>query len=572
MPNCKTIAICNQKGGVGKTTTAVNLGVGLAMQDKKVLLVDADPQGDLTTCLGWQDTDSLTHTLANKLLAVMREEQQDPLVGMLNHKEKVDLVPSNLELASTEMSLVTAMNRECIMKSYLDQVKDKYDYILIDCMPSLGMITLNALTAADSVIIPVQAQYLPAKGMTQLLATIAKVKKHTNPNLHIDGVLLTLVDGRTNLAKSTVETLRNHFGSYIKIYKTSIPIAVKAAEVSSKGKSIYAYEPNSIVSNAYADFTMEVLADDRKSDFTLPTNMLDDLFSTQEERDDAKLSKIRDIPLIEIDDFPEPPFKVRDDEDMIQLVESVKKRGVITPATVRQKEDGRYELVSGHRRKRACELAGFESLRCEIVDLDRDAATVLMVESNYQRSQILPSEKAFAYKMRLEAMKRQVGRPSKDNLVPVGLNSSRVELAEQSGESQTQIQRYIRLTNLVQELLDLVDDGRIKMRPAVELSYLDEDCQRAIVDEIDLNQCTPSHDQSIRMRKMFEEGKLTPEAITAIMTEQKPNQRERFIIRGDRVRSLIPKSVPLDQTEEYIVKALKYYADFMRKRTERDSR
>lgn len=178
MPNCKTIAICNQKGGVGKTTTAVNLGVGLAMQDKKVLLVDADPQGDLTTCLGWQDTDSLTHTLANKLLAVMREEQQDPLVGMLNHKEKVDLVPSNLELALTEMSLVTAMNRERIMKSYLDQVKDKYDYILIDCMPSLGMITLNALTAADSVIIPVQAQYLPAKGMTQLLATIAKVKKH----------------------------------------------------------------------------------------------------------------------------------------------------------------------------------------------------------------------------------------------------------------------------------------------------------------------------------------------------------------------------------------------------------
>lgn len=311
---------------------------------------------------------------------------------------------------------------------------------------------------------------------------------------------------------------------------------------------------------------------ERKSDFTLPTNMLDDLFSTQEERDDAKLSKIRDIPLIEIDDFPEHPFKVRDDEDMIQLVESVKKRGVITPATVRQKEDGRYELVSGHRRKRACELAGFEFLRCEIVNLDRDAATVLMVESNYQRSQILPSEMAFAYKMRLEAMKRQAGRPSKDSLVPVGLNSSRVELAEQSGESQTQIQRYIRLTNLVQELLDLVDDGRIKMRPAVELSYLDEDCQRAIVDEIDLNQCTPSHDQSIRMRKMFEEGKLTTEAITAIMTEQKPNQRERFIIRGDRVRSLIPKSVPLDQTEEYIVKALKYYADFMRKRTERDSR
>lgn len=310
----------------------------------------------------------------------------------------------------------------------------------------------------------------------------------------------------------------------------------------------------------------------RKSDFTLPTNTLDDLFSTQEERDDAKLAKIRDIPLTEIDNFPDHPFKVRDDEDMIQLVESVKERGVITPATVRQKEDGRYELISGHRRKRACELAGFEALRCEVVDLDRDAATVLMVESNYQRSQILPSEKAFAYKMRLEAMKRQAGRPSKDNLVPVGLNFSRVELSEQSGESQTQIQRYIRLTNLVPELLDLVDEGKIKMRPAVELSYLDEDCQRSVVDEIDLNQCTPSHDQTIRMRKFFTDGKLTPEVVSAIMGEEKPNQREKIVLRGDKVRSLIPKNIPVSQTEDYVVKALEHYSRFLRQRAERDSR
>ncbi len=308
----------------------------------------------------------------------------------------------------------------------------------------------------------------------------------------------------------------------------------------------------------------------RKSDFTLPT--LDDLFSTQELRDDAKLSKIRDIPLELIDDFPDHPFKVRDDEDMIQLVESVKERGVITPATVRQKEDGRYELISGHRRKRACELAGVEALRCEVVDLDRDAATVLMVESNYQRSQILPSEKAFAYKMRLEAMKRQVGRPSKDNLVPVGLNFSRVELSEQSGESQTQIQRYIRLTSLVPELLDLVDEGKIKMRPAVELSYLDEDSQRAVVDEIDLNQCTPSHDQTIRMRKFFTDGKLTPEVVSAIMGEEKPNQREKIVLRGDKVRSLIPKNIPVSQTEDYVVKALEHYSRFLRQRAERDSR
>ena len=312
----------------------------------------------------------------------------------------------------------------------------------------------------------------------------------------------------------------------------------------------------------------------RKSDFTLPT--LDDLFSTQELRDDAKLSKIRDIPLELIDDFPDHPFKVRDDEDMIQLVESVKVRGVITPATVRQKEDGRYELISGHRRKRACELAGFEALRCEVVDLDRDAATVLMVESNYQRSQILPSEKAFAYKMRLEAMKRQAGRPSKENSVPVAQNyegkTSRELLGEQVGESQDQVRRYIRLTNLVPELLDLVDEGKIKMRPAVELSYLDEDSQRAVVDEIDLNQCTPSHDQTIRMRKFFTDGKLTPEVISAIMSEEKPNQREKIVLRGDKVRSLIPKNIPVSQTEDYVVKALEHYSRFLRQRAERDSR
>lgn len=314
----------------------------------------------------------------------------------------------------------------------------------------------------------------------------------------------------------------------------------------------------------------------RKSDFTLPTNTLDDLFSTQELRDDAKLSKIRDIPLELIDDFPDHPFKVRDDEDMIQLVESVKERGVITPATVRQKEDGRYELISGHRRKRACELAGFEALRCEVVDLDRDAATVLMVESNYQRSQILPSEKAFAYKMRLEAMKRQAGRPSKDNSVPVAQNyegkTSRELLGEQVGESQDQVRRYIRLTNLVPELLELVDEGKIKMRPAVELSYLDEDSQRAVVDEIDLNQCTPSHDQTIRMRKFFTDGKLTPEVVSAIMGEEKPNQREKIVLRGDKVRSLIPKNIPVSQTEDYVVKALEHYSRFLRQRAERDSR
>ena len=311
----------------------------------------------------------------------------------------------------------------------------------------------------------------------------------------------------------------------------------------------------------------------KKSDFMLPTTALDDLFSTQEMRDDAKLSKIKDIPLSEIDPFPDHPFQVRDDEDMLQLVESIKERGVITPATVTQKDDGRYELVSGHRRKRACELAGMNTLRCEVVDLSRDEATILMVESNYQRTQILPSEKAHAYKMRLDAMKRQAGRPSKDNSSPVGIDFRGKQtlevISEETGDSRNQIHRYIRLNELVPELLDYVDEGRIKMRPAVELSYLSEECQRDVVEEIDLNESTPSHDQTIRMRKFYDEGKLTTEAIQAIMSEEKPNQRERIVLRGDKVRQLIPKSVPLNQTEDFVCKALEHYNKFLKSRADR---
>ena len=308
----------------------------------------------------------------------------------------------------------------------------------------------------------------------------------------------------------------------------------------------------------------------RKSDFTL--TRLDDLFTTQAQREEERLSKIRDIPLELIDDFPDHPFKVRDDEDMQQLVESIKERGVITPATVRQKEDGRYELISGHRRKRASELAGFDTLRCEVVDLNRDEATILMVESNFQRSQILPSEKAYAYKMRLEAMNRQGQRTDLTSTPLVSKSRTNEELGNQVGESREQIRRYVRLTNLVPELLEFVDEGRIKMRPAVELSYLDEDSQRDVVDEIDMNDATPSHDQTIRMRKFFDEGKLTTEAIQAIMSEEKPNQREKIVLRGDRVRQLIPKNIPVSKTEEFVCKALEHYNKFLKQRADRDSR
>ena len=293
----------------------------------------------------------------------------------------------------------------------------------------------------------------------------------------------------------------------------------------------------------------------------------DDIFKTEEEREDDKLARIRDIPIADIDGFPDHPFQVRDDEDMQNLVESIRERGVITPAMVRKKEDGRYELISGHRRKRACELAGMDTLRCEVVDMDRDEATIMMVESNFQRSNILPSEKAFAYKMRLEAMKRQAGRPS-NNLRPVGTNYSAVrsdtELSSEVGDSARQIHRFIRLTELVPELRDMVDEGRIKMRPAVELSYLDKESQQDVVEQIEYTQGTPTHDQAIRMRKFQEEGNLTPQVVMAVMQEVKPSQKERFVFDGERIRQYLPKALPFESMEDYVCKALDYYRRHLR--------
>lgn len=289
----------------------------------------------------------------------------------------------------------------------------------------------------------------------------------------------------------------------------------------------------------------------------------DDLFQTDESREEEKLSKIRDIPISEIDEFPDHPFKVLMDEDMEQLVESIKRNGVMTPATVRLKEDGRYELISGHRRKKACELAGLETLKCEVKELTRDEAIIVMVESNLQRSVILPSEKAFAYKMRLEAMNRQAGRPSKDNLTPMvsDLDTTRTneKLGKEVGESREQIRRYIRLTELVPEILQMVDERQIAFRLAVEISYLTEEQQYTLLEAMEYNDATPSLAQAIKMKKYNQDGKLTSEVIQSIMEEEKPNQKEKPAFRDERITKLIPKTVPKGQETDFVVKALEFY-------------
>ena len=309
----------------------------------------------------------------------------------------------------------------------------------------------------------------------------------------------------------------------------------------------------------------------RENAFDLPK--LDEYFTTQEQRDDAKLKKIHEIPLEEIDEFPDHPFKVLDDEDMMNLAESIREQGIITPATLRKKEDGRYEILSGHRRKRACELAGLDTLRSEVVEMDRDAAVIFMVDSNLQRTMILPSEKAFSYKMRLEAMKRQ-GKRTDLTSDPLGPKlRTNVQLANEVSESATQIKRYIRLTELIPELdlLEKVERGEIALRPAVDISYFPEDIQRSLLDTIEMEQCTPSYAQTRRMRTLLAEGKLTDEAIYAIMQEEKPNQKEKFTISASKIEKVLPQSVKASQREDFILKAIDYYAKHLqRKKEERE--
>jgi ParB family chromosome partitioning protein len=296
---------------------------------------------------------------------------------------------------------------------------------------------------------------------------------------------------------------------------------------------------------------------------------LDELFMTDAQRQENKLPRIRDIPLDQIDDMPNHPYKVRMDEDMEALTESVRTSGIITPVILRKKEDGRFECAAGHRRRKAAELAGHTTIRAEVRELTRDEAIILMVDSNLQRTTILPSEKAFSYKMRLEAMKRQAGRPAKGNFGPVGQNS-RNDLAEVVDDSARQIQRYIRLTNLVPALLDMVDEGRIAFRPAVELSYLTEQEQRDLLETISYEDATPSLAQAIKMKEFSKAGKLNADVILSIMCERKPNQAEKISFRTERLKPFLPKNITPKETEDYVLKALEHYQRYRERMKERD--
>ena len=570
MSNCKVIALTNQKGGVGKTTTAVNLGVSLAQQGKKVLLIDADAQANLTMALGYSRPDDIPITLSTMMQSIIDDKAFDVSQGILHHHEGVDLLPSNIELSGFEVRLINAMSRERVLKTYVNEVKKNYDYVLIDCMPSLGMITINALAAADSVVIPTQPHYLSAKGLELLLRSVSMVKRQINPKLRIDGILMTMVMPRTNISKEITASVKSAYGQRIKVFDTEIPHSIRAVEATAEGKSIFAYDKSGKVAAAYEQLGKEVAEIGEKQRTQIELTAYDDLFQTDESRAEAKLSKIRDIPIAEIDEFPDHPFKVLLDEDMEQLVESIKRNGVMTPATVRLKEDGRYELISGHRRKKACEIAGIETLKCEVKELTRDEAIIVMVESNLQRSTILPSEKAFAYKMRLEAMNRQGQRRDLTSSPVETKLRSDAELAEKVGESRNQIQRYIRLTELVPEILQMVDERQIAFRPAVEISYLSDEQQYSLLEAMQYNDATPSLAQAIKMKKFMQDGKLTDEVIQSIMQEEKPNQREKPAFRDERITKLIPKSVPRGRESDFVVKALEFYNRYLQRNKDRE--
>lgn len=458
--NPTVLATVNQKGGVAKTTSCINIGAAMAREGKKVLLVDTDPQASMTISLGNQQPDQLAPTIADLMTKVMNDIPIAPGEGILHHPEGIDLLPANIALAGTEVSLVNAMSRETILKQVLACNRQDYDCIIIDCMPSLGMLTINALAAADRVIIPVQAHYLSAKGLEQLLQTIAKVRRQ---------------------------------------------------------------------------------------------------ISTEASRQQEQIQRLA---LSELHPFKDHPFRVLDDDRMMETVESVKEYGVLVPIIARPMADGGYEIVSGHRRKRACELAGMNEIPAIVRDLDDDEAVIIMVDSNLQRENILPSERAKAYQMKLEAIKHQGERRDlTSDQVGQKLRVAVERVAENAGESKSQVQRFIRLNNLEPPLIDKVDAGKLAFTPAVELSYLKPEEQQWLDTALENTQQTPSLSQAQRMKRESKQGTLSEQGIMEIMTENKQTvpAKGSVVLPQEKLTKYFPRSYTTEQMEKVIFKLLDYW-------------
>lgn len=373
------------------------------------------------------------------------------------------------------------------------------------------------------------------------------VRRQINPKLKIEGILLTMVNSRTNFSKEISGLLRNTYGSKIRIFDTDISHSARAAEISAEGKSIYAHDPKGKVAMAYCNLTQQEVL-----------NM------------DESLEKVLEISLAELYPFRDHPFKVKDDEKMQDTVESIKEYGVLVPAIARPRIDGGYELISGHRRKRGCELAGLDTMPVIVRDMDDDAAVIVMVDSNMQRESLLPSERAFAYKMKLEAMKRQAGRPCRDNVSQLGTHKRSDQLmAEQIGESRNQIQRFIRLTCLIPEILEMVDNKKIALTPAVELSYLSPSEQEMLLVTMDSEQATPSLSQAQRLKRFSQEGRLSEDVMLAIMSEEKKQDIDRVTLTRDTLRRYFPRDYTPRQMEDTILRLLQSWS---RKRQQNQNR